>query len=82
MKKAPADAEAFNTIGQISIAAQTILQDNIMGTALDDARSGYTREFCRLTEFRQGQRTTVAHRAADLGQRRAAGRTEGHRADS
>ena len=70
MKKASAAAEAFNIIGQVSIAAQTILQNNVVRTTLNNTGCGYARQFCRIAELRQRQRTAVAHRAANLSQRR------------
>ena len=42
-----------------------------MGTAFHDTGCRYQRKFCLIAEFRQGQRTAVAHGAANLGQRRA-----------
>ena len=52
-----------------SIAAEFVLEDDIVRAALDNARGRDERDLRLLAQLRQRQRAAVAHRRADLGQR-------------
>ena len=52
-----------------SIASELVLQDDVVRTALDDARRGYERDLRFVAQLTEVERTAVAHRRADLAQR-------------